>query len=162
METVSCRSSASSPSFDRSQESLVFHNYPNLELSPCTVVYLLNWLWLWDLVLARHLAREGWHAISLLKIWASRGGWGLRLVNPDLTQAWAISSCSNSQHPPRFIPCQGHQDGKWGRYLGYQHQEGIPGTTKEPKSWRSRSIWAARRIYLSKQPDLCTRRVLYA
>jgi hypothetical protein len=38
------------------------------------------------------------------------GGWGLRSTEPDFTQPRAISSCSNNQHPPRLIPCQGHQD----------------------------------------------------
>jgi len=158
VETVSCRSSASSPSFDKSQESLVFHDYPDLESSSGTLVYLPNWLQFWDLVSAQHPTREGWRAISPFRIWASSKGWGLRPANPDLTQARAISNCSNNQHPPIFIPCQGHQDGNWGRYLGYQHQERTPETTKEPKSWWSGSIWAARWTFLSKQPDLCTRR----
>jgi len=41
METVSCRSLASSPSSDKSQESPVFHDYPNLESLPSMMVYLL-------------------------------------------------------------------------------------------------------------------------
>jgi hypothetical protein len=104
VETVFCRSSALSPSSDRSQESLVFHNYPDLESSPGTLVYLPSWFQLWDSVSARHPAREGWRAISLLRIWASSGGWSLRLADRDLTQARAISSCNNNQHPHRFIP----------------------------------------------------------
>jgi len=158
METISCQSSALSRSSDKSQKSPTFHDYPDLESSPGTLVYLPSWFWLWDSVLARHPASEGWRTISSLRMWASSRGWGLRPTDPNLTQARVISNCSNNQHPPRFIPCQGHQDGNWGRYLGYQHQEGIPGTTKEPKSWWSRSVWAARRTSPSKQLNVCTRR----
>jgi hypothetical protein len=127
-------------------------------LSRGTLVYLPSWFRLWDSISARHLANEGWRAILPFKIWALNEGWGLRPIDLDLTQARTISSCSNNQHPPRFIPCQGHQDGNLGRYMGYQHQEGTPGTTEEPKSWLSGSVWATRRTSLSEQPDLCTRK----
>jgi hypothetical protein len=40
VETVSCRSSALSPSSNKSQESPVFHDYLDLESSPGTLVYL--------------------------------------------------------------------------------------------------------------------------
>jgi len=122
------------------------------------LVYLPSWFWFWNSVSARHPTSEGWRVISPLKIWTSSGGWDLWPADPNLTQAQAISSCNNNQHPPRFIPCQGHQDGNLGRYLGYPHQDGTPGMTKEPKSWWSGLIWAARRTSPSKQLDLCTRR----
>jgi hypothetical protein len=150
METVSCQSSTSNPSSNRSQESPLFHNYSDLESSLGTLVYLPSWFWLWDSVSTRHLARESWRAISSFRIWTSSGGWGLRPVEPDFIQPRAISSCNKNQHPPKLIPCQGHQDGNWGRHLGYQHQEGTLGMTKERKSWWSRSIWATRRTSPSK------------
>ncbi len=110
METVSCRNSTSSPSSDKSQESPLFHNYSDLKSSPGTLVYFPSWFRLWDSVSTQHLARESWRAISSFKIWTLSGGWGLRSTEPDFTQPRAISSCSNNQHPPRLIPCQGHQD----------------------------------------------------
>jgi hypothetical protein len=150
METVSCRSSTSSLSFDKPQESSLFHNYSDLKSSPGTLVYLPSWFQLWDLISTRHPTRESWRAISSFRIWTLSRGWGLRLAEPNFTQPRAISSCNNNQHPPRLIPCQGHQDGNWGRHLAYQHQKGTPGTTKEPKSWWPGLVWATRRASPSK------------
>jgi hypothetical protein len=48
VETVSCQSSTSSPSSDRSQESPLFHNYSDLKSSPGTLVYIPSWFRLWD------------------------------------------------------------------------------------------------------------------
>ncbi len=150
METVSCRSITSNLSSDRSQESPLFHNYSDFKSSPGMLVYLLSWFRVWDSVSTRHPARESWRAISSFRIWTSSGEWGLWSAEPDFTQPRAILSYSNNQHPPRLIPCQGHQDGNWGRHLGYQHQKGTLGTTKEPKSWWHGSVWAARRTSPSK------------
>jgi hypothetical protein len=77
----------------------------DLESSLGTLVYLPSWFRFWNSVSTWHPARESWCAISSLIIWTSSGGWGLRPTDPDFTQARAISSCSNNQHPPRFIPC---------------------------------------------------------
>jgi hypothetical protein len=106
-----CWSSTSSPSSNRSQESPLFHNYLDLESLPSTLVYFPSRFRLWDLVSTRHPSRERWRAISLFRIWTSTRGWGLRPAKPDFIQPRTILSCSNNQHPPRLIPCKGHQDG---------------------------------------------------